>query len=130
MRSENRKKGDMGEAIASKWLEANKNFKILTRNYSTRYGEIDIIAQDNDVYVFVEVKYRCGNAHGYPYEAVTSSKQNKIAKSALCYMQEKGLDSTTPVRFDVVEIIENRIDDRIDDRKYIRHTENAFEWSN
>lgn len=126
MRSENKRKGDIGEEIASKWLETNKCFKILDRNYSTRYGEIDIIAQDKDFYVFVEVKYRCGNAYGYPYEAVTASKQDRIAKSALCYIQEKELDSIVPVRFDVVEIIQ----DKNDDRKYIRHTENAFEWSN
>jgi len=126
MKSENRAKGDIGETIASKWLVVNRNFSILERNYSTRYGEIDIIAQDNDFYVFVEVKYRNGDLHGYPYEAVTQSKQNRIAKSALCYLQLKGLDSNTPIRFDVVEILVNKDNGK----KYIRHTANAFEWSN
>lgn len=126
MKSRNRAKGDIGEEIASNWLEKNKNFIILDRNYSTRYGEIDIIAQNNEFYVFVEVKYRCGNTHGYPYEAVTLTKQDKIGKSALCYIQKKELDINIPVRFDVVEISE----DKISGVKYIRHTENAFEWSN
>lgn len=126
MRSINRKKGDIGEDISSKWLEINKNYCILERNYSTRYGEIDIIAQDNNFYVFIEVKYRSSNSHGLPYEAVTLPKQDRIAKSALCYMQKKGLDINTPIRFDVVEILESGNEDK----KYIKHTENAFEWSN
>lgn len=124
MKSINRQRGDMGEVIASKWLETNKDFNILERNYSTRYGEIDIIARDNEFFVFIEVKYRRGNSYGYPYEAVTLSKQNRIAKSALCYIQEKKYDTGIPIRFDVVEILEN------EGRKYIRHTENAFDWSN
>ena len=126
MKSRNRVKGDIGEKIASSWLEKNKNFIILDRNYSTRYGEIDIIAQDHDFYVFVEVKYRYGNTHGSPYEAVTPAKQDKIAKGALCYMQKNELDINVPIRFDVVEISE----DKDSGAKYIRHTENAFEWSN
>ncbi len=111
MRSINRKKGDIGEDIASKWLEINKNYCILERNYSTRYGEIDIIAQDNNFYVFIEVKYRSSNSHGLPYEAVTLPKQDRIAKSALCYMQKKDLTSTH--RFDLMLLKYLRVETKI-----------------
>lgn len=114
--------GNIGEDIAVKWLVKNKNYNILDRNYSTGYGEIDIIAEDGKALVFIEVKFRNGTDFGYPYEAVNKNKQCRICKAALQYVQKKYNTADINIRFDVVEIIKK------DGVYYIRYTENAFEW--
>ena len=114
--------GNIGEDIAIKWLVKNKNYNILDRNYSTGYGEIDIIAEDGKALVFIEVKFRNGTDFGYPYEAVNKNKQCRICKAALQYVQKKYNTADINIRFDVVEIIKK------DGVYYIRYTENAFEW--
>lgn len=114
--------GNIGEDIAVKWLVKNKNYNILDRNYSTGYGEIDIIAEDGKTLVFIEVKLRNGTACGYPYEAVNENKQRRICKAALRYVQRKYKTFDINIRFDVVELINK------DGVYYIRYTENAFEW--
>lgn len=114
--------GNIGEDIAVKWLVKNKNYNILDRNYSTGYGEIDIIAEDGKALVFIEVKFRNGTDFGYPYEAVNKNKQRRICKAALQYVQEKYNNDDINMRFDVAEIINK------DGVYYIRYTENAFEW--
>lgn len=114
--------GNIGEDIAVKWLVKNKNYNILDRNYSTGYGEIDIIAEDGKALVFIEVKFRNGTDFGYPYEAVNKNKQRRICKAALHYVQKKYNTADINIRFDVVELIKK------DGVYYIRYTENAFEW--
>ena len=114
--------GNIGEDIAVKWLVKNKNYNILDRNYSTGYGEIDIIAEDGKALVFIEVKFRNGTDFGYPYEAVNKNKQRRICKSALQYVQKKYNTADINIRFDVVELIKK------DGVYFIRYTENAFEW--
>ena len=114
--------GNIGEDIAVKWLVKNKNYNILDRNYSTGYGEIDIIAEDGKALVFIEVKFRNGTDLGYPYEAVNKNKQCRICKAALQYVQKKYNTADINIRFDVVELIKK------DGVYYIRYTENAFEW--
>ena len=114
--------GNIGEDIAVKWLVKNKNYNILDRNYSTGYGEIDIIAEDGKALVFIEVKFRNGTDFGYPYEAVNKNKQCRICKAALQYVQKKYNNDDINMRFDVAEIINK------DGVYYIRYTENAFEW--
>ena len=114
--------GNIGEDIAVKWLVKNKNYNILDRNYSTGYGEIDIIAEDGKALVFIEVKFRNRTDFGYPYEAVNENKQRRICKAALRYVQEKYNNDDINMRFDVAEIINK------DGVYYIRYTENAFEW--
>lgn len=114
--------GNIGEDIAVKWLVKNKNYNILDRNYSTGYGEIDIIAEDGKALVFIEVKFRNGTDFGYPYEAVNKNKQRRICKAALQHVQEKYNNDDINMRFDVAELIKK------DGVYYIRYTENAFEW--
>ena len=114
--------GNIGEDIAVKWLVKNKNYNILDRNYSTGYGEIDIIAEDGKALVFIEVKLRNGTDFGYPYEAVNKNKQRRICKAALRYVQKKYNNDDINMRFDVAELINK------DGVYYIRYTENAFEW--
>ncbi|NCB91104.1 MAG: YraN family protein [Clostridia bacterium] len=93
-------------------------YKILEHNYRCRLGEIDIIARHKGYLVFVEVKYRKNEAEGTPEEAVNLRKQRKISKVAAWYMNEKGLDIYTPVRFDVAAATPEEI----------RIHENAFDY--
>lgn len=98
-----RKYGDKGEDYALEFLKT-KGYKIVDRNYSSRFGEIDIIAVDDDTLVFVEVKTRWSNKFGRPEEAVTKSKLDKIIKTGGLYMKEKKIDMNVKQRVDVVAI--------------------------
>jgi putative endonuclease len=94
--------GREGEDRAAKFL-AKRGYRILERNYRTRSGEIDLIALDRGVVVFVEVKTRTSNAFGAPELAVTPQKQRRMLKAALGYMKYRKLHQV-PCRFDVVAI--------------------------
>jgi putative endonuclease len=94
--------GKQGEEVAAKEL-ARRGYAILARRYRTRFGEIDIIAKDDEVVVFVEVKARRSPRYGGALEAVPSWKQRRIAAMALDYLaRTKRLND--PCRFDVVAI--------------------------
>ena len=75
----------------------------MVRNYRTKLGEIDIIAEEQGTLVFVEVKTRRGHQCGHPFEAVTPAKCRQISKTALEYLAETGREGQ-PARFDVVAI--------------------------
>jgi putative endonuclease len=95
--------GQAGEDVAAQYLTAN-GFEILTRNFRTRLGEIDIIAKAQKTIIFVEVKTRTSIAFGYPAEYVTRSKQQKLLKAAVYYLHACGADNA-PARFDVLEVL-------------------------
>lgn len=92
-----------GEAIAAKFLE-NLGFKILSKNFHSRFGEIDIIALEKKTIVFVEVKMRSSNYFGTPLEAITHSKIEKLKKTAYYYLTLNNL-SNSDFRFDAIEIM-------------------------
>ena len=71
--------GKWGEAQARSFLAA-QGYQILTTHYQIKLGEIDIIAQDGDVIVFVEVKTRRSSQYGTPAEAVNHRKQKKLLR--------------------------------------------------
>lgn len=95
--------GKQGEAAALVFLQ-NLGYKIVARNYRTVTGEIDIIAQDKAILVFIEVKTRKTQTFGLPYEAVDFRKQAKIRKVALQFLAEKHVECRT-LRFDVISIL-------------------------
>lgn len=95
--------GKFGESIAADFLKS-KGYKIIDKNFRTRYGELDIIAKDGDCLVFIEVKTRKNLFFGLGRESITLSKQNKIRRTALFYLQKRKT-SYTKIRFDVVEIL-------------------------
>lgn len=97
------RRGQEGEQVAAAYLTA-RGFRILARNYRTRAGEIDIIAQTGQVIVFVEVKTRSSVDFGTPAAFVTYGKRQKLLKTALCYLHSRGADDS-PARFDVVEVL-------------------------
>lgn len=110
-------KGDYGEKLSAREL-IKKGYIIKERNYHSRYGEIDIIAEKEDTVVFVEVKLRTDTKYGLPCEAVDLRKQKKITATAKYYIQKNNLDNKN-FRFDVIEII-------MKDKVFMRHIENAF----
>lgn len=96
--------GTQGESIAVEYLQKH-GYKILERNFNCHYGEIDIIAQHGNYYVFLEVKSRNTVAFGTPREAVNYHKQQRIISAANYWLFKKRLVGV-PVRFDVVEVID------------------------
>ena len=79
--------GRFGEQLAGKYLKS-KGYKILAKNFYTRNGEIDLVCQKNNVITFVEVKTRTNRNFGWPEEAVTEQKLEKIALAAEKYLQD------------------------------------------
>lgn len=105
MRETNLELGRRGEEATVKFLKEN-GYKILERNYKNKLGEIDIIAKENKILCFVEVKSRTDLRFGYPKEAVTYTKQRQLNKVALSYLKQYNLFDI-PARFDVVSVIFN-----------------------
>ena len=103
----NRIKGNIGEELATNFLKKQK-YKILGRNYRNSIGEIDIIAKDKKVVVFVEVKARSSDEFGLPCEAVDYRKQQKIHSVASIFLKEKKLEDCE-IRFDVIEVLDGEI---------------------
>lgn len=94
--------GKLGEDLATKYLE-EKNYKILTRNFHCKQGEIDIIAKERNEIIFIEVKARTNLHYGRPVEAVTKIKQKHIEKAAEYYLYKNNLANNN-VRIDVIEV--------------------------
>ena len=119
----NRVFGDAGERAAASHLRA-KGYRILARQYTNSFGEIDLIAMDGDTIVFVEVKTRRSTIAGHPVEAVGDQKQRQLTRVALAYLKRYGLLNRR-ARFDIVAIIWPDSDVPPD----ITHYVNAFEPS-
>ncbi len=114
----NRIFGDRGERAAARYLR-REGMRILLRGYDTLWGEIDLVARDGEVLVFIEVKTRrCGD----PAEAVTPEKQRRLTLAALHFLRMRNLLEQR-CRFDVVAIV------WADDRRppEIEHIRGAFE---
>ncbi|SET43804.1 putative endonuclease [[Clostridium] aminophilum] len=103
-----RKEGSKYEAACAVFLESI-GFRILERNFRSRFGEIDLIGRENEYLVFVEVKYRRDGRSGDPAEAVDARKQQKIRMTAQYYLTRNGISPDVPIRFDVAAILGNRI---------------------
>jgi putative endonuclease len=112
--------GKEGEKIAAAFLKKN-GYRITEVNYRCPVGEIDIVAMDKDVLVFVEVKTRKSSALGYPEQAVGVKKQRKMSQLALWYIKEKKIKDIS-ARFDVVAIL------MLSSRNDIRLIRNAFDF--
>jgi putative endonuclease len=95
--------GKQGEEIALRFLK-KKGYRIIQTNYSCKLGEVDIVATEKDVIVFIEVKTRTSLAFGPPQLAVTPAKQHQLSKAALYFLKEKKLENAK-ARFDVVAIL-------------------------
>jgi putative endonuclease len=94
--------GKIGEDLARQRLK-DLGYRIIKANYTCALGEIDLIARDGDVLVFVEIKTRKKQSLGLAKEAVTKRKQVKLSKVALAYMKYNNLLGSK-ARFDVVAV--------------------------
>ena len=118
MRKDSRSAGKRGEDLACKYLKKDK-YKILEKNYRTKQGEIDIIAEDKGgVLCFIEVKARSRTDYGNPEESVTYYKQKRLLAAAFNYLESKKI-SSKDMRFDIVSVDLNK-----DEIKIIK---NAFD---
>jgi len=113
--------GKAAEKAAVDFLKV-QGYKIRECNYRTKFGEIDIIAQDKDVICFVEVKARHSLDLGAPEEAVFPRKQKQISKAAIHYLKMNKLLEQA-ARFDVLALLYK------DNRPEISLTKDAFELS-
>ena len=110
-----RKLGNDYEDKACEYL-LSEGYEILDRNFRSKKGEIDIVARDKNVLVFIEVKYRRSKEYGYSAEAVNTKKQMVIYRVAEVYLAYKKEYYGMPCRFDVIGF---------DDKK-LNHIKNAF----
>lgn len=123
MKSNKAEIGVFGEEFTAKYLK-KQGYKILERNFHSRFGEIDIIASKKDIIAFVEVKTRGENAIYSPREAVDFYKQQKCVKTAQMYLANNTVELQP--RFDVSEILlEKREDSKLKVKEH-NYIENAF----
>ncbi len=94
--------GDFGEKAAAKYLE-DKGYKILEYNYSTRVGELDLIAETETHLIFIEVKTRSSLSFGYPSEAIDNKKLLHMKGTAEQYIMKNPTEKD--ISFDAVEVI-------------------------
>lgn len=109
--------GQQGEEIATQFLRS-KGYAILDKNWRSGHKEIDLIARNGEVYVFVEVKARANTFYGKPEDAVNYRKIRNIISAADAYLRYYCIDN--PVRFDVITITGTI------QKPYIKHFEDAF----
>ena len=116
----NKQLGAHGEEVAVAHLEGLR-YRIIERNFSCKGGEIDIVARDGKVLVFLEVKARRNLNYGPPQLAVTPFKQRQISKAALTWLaRHRQLEA--PARFDVIAVL--LVDG---EAPRIEHFKNAFD---
>lgn len=115
-------RGAWGEDYAAAYLRRH-GYRILARNYSCRFGEIDIIASDQHYVVFVEVKLRASDRFVRAGAYVTPAKQTRIRTAASLWLAEH--ETPLQPRFDVIEIYGDADTPR--HQRRINQIENAFE---
>jgi putative endonuclease len=103
-----KRKGHIAETQAEKLLQQN-GLTTRTKNFSSRYGEIDLIMDDQDTLVFVEVRTRKNANYGSAAETVNITKQGKIIKTAQFYLINNKLQNKN-CRFDVVSITAGNVE--------------------
>ncbi len=114
-------KGRLGEDIAKKYLE-KQGYKIISQNFRTKTGEIDLIAEKKGTLVFVEVKAGCFEKEGFPPEdKVNYIKRKRLVEASrlFCAKEKNLVDRVKEFRYDVliVDLAKGRV---------IRHYESAF----
>jgi putative endonuclease len=109
--------GKSGETAAIEFLKQN-GYTIRATNWKTKFGEIDIIAEDKDWIVMAEVKSRSNIAFGKPEEAVDFRKQRTLVNIADYYIRQFKIDKEA--RFDIISVLIN------DGNTTITHHPHAF----
>ena len=118
---ESRRRGRWGEELAAEFLR-RKGYALVHANWQCRYGEIDLIVENQAFLCFVEVKLRKSAAYGSAGAFVDRRKQEKLRTCAELYLSR--FPAARQPRFDVVEIYAPQGTDSA--RTWVRHLENAF----
>jgi len=109
----------LGEEAAARLLQSG-GYRIVARNHRCRRGEIDLIAEKEDLLVFVEVRTRATSAFGGPEETVDVRKQRRVIAAARDYLaQRRG--PARAARFDVIAVVDGPRGPAL------THFENAFD---
>lgn len=103
MLAEHLRKGKLAEKLACDRLVKN-GYRILECNRRYQVGEIDIIARENTVLCFVEVRSRSSQQWGGPLDSIGDRKRKRLLRAARCYLRGSGADYSE-IRFDVVSIL-------------------------
>ena len=111
--------GDEGEEEAVRFLEA-RGYRVHARNYSCRYGELDVVAEREDTVCVVEVRMRSTAVWGDPSHTVSFAKQRKVVKAALHFLQAHRLRDKM-LRFDVISVVGRG------ERATVEHLPGAFD---
>lgn len=121
--------GQLGEDLAARYV-IGLGWSVLERNWRCRYGEIDLIANDNDDFdptlVVVEVKTRASRVFGDPAQAVTADKLSRLRRLTRIWLTEQEMYWPS-IRFDVISV---QLDSRYPDRTEfaaLRHHSGVFE---
>jgi len=125
MKTPKRKIGDLGENLAVRYLESQK-YKIIERNVLRKWGELDIVAKDNQGMVFVEVKTlnkKTGQAF-FPEQNISYHKKRSLIRTAQLYLAQKSYPPDTAWQIDVIAVELNWSTHRAD----LRHLKNAV-WN-
>lgn len=109
--------GNKGEMLAARFL-LDSGFAIREYNWHSGHKEIDLVAQERDVLVFVEVKTRSTDAYGNAEDAVTPDKIRRLILAADAYIKSKKID--LDIRFDIVTVVGTG------DNRKIEHIRDAF----
>jgi len=111
--------GRRGEDLALEYLQG-LGYRLQTRNYRFRGGELDLVMFDGPVLVFVEVRSRTSLQHGTPLETIDFKKRRQIEKTAGLFLAREKINPATPCRFDAVAV------EFCGDAPHIVHVKNAF----
>jgi len=122
-------KGSRAEDLAARYLEA-RGLVILHRNWRCATGELDIVALDGGLCVFVEVRSRTGTNAGHPLEMITPSKCRQVIRTARSFLAEAEFASTPDgFRFDAIGVTfpESNARDSAEQQPEITHVPDAFQ---
>jgi len=110
--------GKQGEAIARRYLE-EQGCRILEENWRYRRAEVDLIAMEGPILLFVEVKTRSSTAFGEPEDFVTRQKEDLLAAAAHAYIDQ--IDHEEEIRFDIIAVLYQEGQDC-----QVKHLKDAF----
>lgn len=123
MKTKSYEQGRYGEDMADLYLR-DRGYQIIDRNVRLLRCEVDVVAQLNDVIIFVEVKARSNESFGKGFEHVTPQKQKRLIRFAQLYVNQHKLQNLL-MRFDVISITLDPVSGKA---RKIEHYANAFGW--
>ena len=98
--------GSMAEDLALRYLQRH-DLSLLARNFRSRFGEIDLIMQENNTIIFIEVRARKTTAFMHPAESVDYRKRGRIRKTSQVFMHKTAAWNRFDMRFDVIALTGN-----------------------